>query len=207
MVQSRDSLTSFTYRAPAHTPDRTLRQQRRSPDVRPNCFAPPPYSEHRDISTRALVLNDRSVPECATAYLAPRASVRVFSGDKVGFVLASVSEAMHSDVVLFTHVHLSPIARALRLVRGRAKRCLVVHGVDVWRPLPARLHAGVGSMDHVLSVSRYTLDAMQKANGSLGHLRRSFPARSTSSRAVSSLLPKALTSRGAGFCSRSLGSP
>lgn len=129
----------------------------------------------RDLTTRVLVLNDHGAPDRAHAYLGARTSLRTFGGSKVRFALAAVAESMRADVVLLTHVHLSPIALALRLLRPATRFCVVLHGVDVWKRLPVALRAGVAGMDRVLSVSRFTLDLMQEKNGPLSVPASIFP--------------------------------
>lgn len=108
-----------------------------------------------------LVLNDGGISELARAYTTPqRTEYRGFAGNRRRFVLAALRASREADVILFGHVHFTPMAFAMNNV----PKLLVVHGVDVWRRLFAFQRWGVGRIQHVLSVSRFTRDKMIKYN-------------------------------------------
>lgn len=82
---------------------------------------------------------------------------------KLGFALASALEAMKGyDLIVCGHINLLPVAAlAKRLARrgGRRPRLvMVIHGVDAWTPVAV---SNLGSVDFVLSVSHFTLDAFR----------------------------------------------
>ncbi|HYE50106.1 MAG TPA: glycosyltransferase family 4 protein [Azospirillaceae bacterium] len=78
-------------------------------------------------------------------------------GSKAGYLAAALREACAGyDMVLCGHINLTPVAAAAaRLAGRRARLGLVIHGVDAWTP---RWRPGLGAVDLVLSVSRFTLD-------------------------------------------------
>lgn len=77
-----------------------------------------------------------------------------FEGNRWRFVVESLREARRADDVLFGHVHLSPLA----LLVPHARRWLVAHGIEVWGGLSRLRRRGLGRMDRILCVSRFTRD-------------------------------------------------
>ncbi|MBI1748426.1 MAG: glycosyltransferase family 4 protein [Acidobacteria bacterium] len=119
-------------------------------------------AEKKGGGVTVLVLNDGSGSELAGRYMTtPHSTFKGFHKNRFRFVLSAIRESRDADMVLFGHVHFSPLACAMNSV----KKCLVVHGVDVWRRLVALQRLGVARMDHILSVSDYTRGQMAKYNG------------------------------------------
>jgi glycosyltransferase involved in cell wall biosynthesis len=66
----------------------------------------------------------------------------------------------HPDIVLFSHVNLSPIGLPMRAFRSRSKVVVVVYGDDVWERLSRLRSVALAHVDAIWSISRYTRDVL-----------------------------------------------
>lgn len=103
--------------------------------------------QERAGSVRALTLHDEATPD---------ARCQGFQGRRWAFAKAAIVAAREADVVIFGHVHFAPLAWAM----PRARKCLVLHGIEVWDRLSWWRRLAVGRMDRCWSVSRYTRDRL-----------------------------------------------
>jgi phosphatidylinositol alpha-1,6-mannosyltransferase len=68
------------------------------------------------------------------------------------------------DIIIFTHVLLTPLGLLLRVLAPRAKQVLMVYGDEVWlRPSTARRWIVSRVIDRVAAVTRFTAHEMQYA--------------------------------------------
>ncbi len=73
---------------------------------------------------------------------------------------AKIATSERPQLVLCGHVNLLPFAAPVA-ARHRASLVLIVHGIEVWRQPRLLSRAILASVDHIVSVSRLTLDKMQ----------------------------------------------
>ena len=90
-----------------------------------------------------------------------RIRYRGFKGNKAGFVTAALGEACTAERVVFGHVNFSLLACGM----PTSFKSLVVHGIDVWKPLSVFQKLGISQMCQILSVSEYTQSAFVHFNG------------------------------------------
>lgn len=109
-----------------------------------------------------LVLHDKGNSNLVNSYLNSTCeSYKGFSGNKTNFTISALFKSMKADVIFFGHVNFVPLAL---LMNSKLIRYLIVHGVDVWKPLPVFKSWGISLMSKIISVSQYTLDEMMKHN-------------------------------------------
>ena len=108
-------------------------------------------------------LLDGEVPfQAAADYMSSgRTRYRGFKGNKTEFAVATFLAGWRADRVLFGHVNFSSLACGM----PKPIKSLVVHGIDVWRPLPSLQKLGISQMREILSVSEYTQEALVHFNG------------------------------------------
>ena len=108
-------------------------------------------------------LLDGEVPVQATAdYMSSgHTRYRGFKGNKMEFTAATLLAGWRANRVLFGHVNFSSLACGMPM----PIKSLVVHGIDVWRPLPPLQKLGISQMREILSVSEYTQEALVHFNG------------------------------------------
>jgi phosphatidylinositol alpha-1,6-mannosyltransferase len=68
-------------------------------------------------------------------------------------------------VVLFTHVSLLKLMPMVRWLAPRARCAVLGHGVEVWEPLPSRLHRELLRCASVVTPSEYTRRRLIEVNG------------------------------------------
>jgi glycosyltransferase involved in cell wall biosynthesis len=109
-------------------------------------------------------LND-SVPETLPSEICrlEATELEFFSGNRVRFVAALGPALRRSSAVIYGLLGFAPIALAQRLINPRSRRVLFVHGVEAWHYRSSLHSLGVRQMQHIISVSQYTLDAFRRA--------------------------------------------
>jgi phosphatidyl-myo-inositol dimannoside synthase len=81
-----------------------------------------------------------------------------FGRSKATFVSYALALATQQpSVVVALHPHLAPIAAAMKILAPGMRSAIVVHGVEVWTPLPALRRWSLQSADRVLAPSEHTL--------------------------------------------------
>jgi glycosyltransferase involved in cell wall biosynthesis len=117
------------------------------------------------LEVRAWALHDapRAPEEAARAIGLPRTarpsssfsfSFRGFSGSRVAMMAAAASARRDADVILTTHLGLSPVSRLLRGPSARLYQ--LIHGVECWRALPLRARLSLAGASAFLSNSAFT---------------------------------------------------
>ena len=121
-------------------------------------------AQERKLPCRLLGLNDPRGP--GSFKVGPNEySFTGFGRNKVALLSYLFRLTPRIETLYLGHVNLSPLASLLRGVRPRIKYWVVVHGVEVWTPLPVIRRAGLRFAQRVISVSSYTAIQMAKAQG------------------------------------------
>ena len=123
-----------------------------------------------------LVLNDRHRDDYDSRYFNPEVvSCRYFRHRTARFVLAAVNAAQRATTAIIGHVNVCPVLPLMKLASPSLHSALVVHGIEVWKPLPWLQRWGVRRLDEVLSVSDFTRDEMLLHNDVNGLAFTTFP--------------------------------
>jgi phosphatidylinositol alpha-1,6-mannosyltransferase len=114
-----------------------------------------------DVTVFSLL--DDEVPFEAAAHYMPSGHIqyRGFNGNKVEFAAATLLAGRRANRVVFGHVNFSSLACGM----PKPIKSLVVHGIEVWRPLPSLQKLGISQMREIFSVSEYTQEALVHFNG------------------------------------------
>jgi len=84
-------------------------------------------------------------------------------GSKTRFFSAAFGLAIRQPrIVVALHPDLAPMVAAMKMLAPGLRSAVVVHGVEVWTPLPAAQRWSVQSADRVLAPSDYTLSQATK---------------------------------------------
>lgn len=87
--------------------------------------------------------------------------VRGFSGNRIQFSWFACRTSRSSDIVIIGHANLLPLCH---LMNGSFK-CLVAHGIEVWKELSRVQKLGATHMNRILCVSGHTKREMMRLNG------------------------------------------
>ncbi|HUP22933.1 MAG TPA: glycosyltransferase family 4 protein [Thermoanaerobaculia bacterium] len=92
-------------------------------------------------------------------------------GSRVRFSLAAMRHlrAARNSTVLATHADLAPVARLASLL-GRGRLVCFLHGVEVWRRLPARTRWGLAGADRLVAISAFTLNTFRTIHPRLSEI-------------------------------------
>ena len=121
---------------------------------------------------RALSLLDREDLPGADCYLRSGSTeARGFSGNRAQFTFAATRASQSADVVIIGHANLAPLA----LLMKSPFKCLIVHGIEVWKKLPRLKRLGLSRVDQILSVSAFTQREMMRENAISADRFRVFP--------------------------------
>ena len=113
-----------------------------------------------DGSIDLYALNDRQF-DLMPQYL-PSSDFKGFDRNKASYVLKSIIEGMNADVVILSHINLSSIGVMLRLLNPNCKIWLITHGIEVWRPLKLWKKAIWKIADHIICVSSFTKNKVDR---------------------------------------------
>lgn len=109
-------------------------------------------------------LNDapRTVAERASVAL----PIRAFDGNRGWFALAVFRQVLldQFDLVLFTHVNLSPLGFVPSLLSRRSRYVVIAHGIEVWERLSVLRRLALRRAMMVVAVSDYTRQRLFVAN-------------------------------------------
>ena len=123
-------------------------------------------------SVRVLSLLDRAELPGAEPYLRSGSTDAVgFSGNRAQFAFAATRSSRSADIVIIGHANLVPLA----LLMNSPFKCLIVHGIEVWKKLPRLRSLGVSHIDRILSVSAFTQREMMRHNALTADRFRIFP--------------------------------
>ncbi|RRJ96666.1 glycosyltransferase family 1 protein [Opitutaceae bacterium TAV4] len=128
---------------------------------------------------RLVVLNDAALPpERLAPYGGPNLDGIGCARSKLAFfraVLATGRLARPCRRALATHVHLLPALWLLTLLRRDFRYDVVLHGVEVWRPLPLTLRIALRRVRRAYCVSNYTRERVANLHPSLADRLRVLP--------------------------------
>jgi phosphatidylinositol alpha-1,6-mannosyltransferase len=115
------------------------------------------FAEKRGESCRLLSLNDRAGGDSLkdSGY-----EIRFTGcgGSKAHLASSALSLAIRQPaIVLALHPNLAPVVAATKVLAPGMRSVVVVHGVEVWKPLPVITRRSLQSVDRVLAPSEYTL--------------------------------------------------
>lgn len=85
-----------------------------------------------------------------------------FQAKKFQFVRKAVWQGRQSRVILMSHVNLLVAGWLIKKINPRARLVLIVHGVEVWRPLGNMKKRMLRSCDEIVSVSEFTRQKMME---------------------------------------------
>lgn len=88
-----------------------------------------------------------------------------FDKNKAIFTLQSIMNGMNTDLVLLSHVNLSVIGHAIRLLNPSCKIWLVAHGIEVWQPLRGWKKCIWHTADRFICVSQFTKSKVISLHG------------------------------------------
>jgi glycosyltransferase involved in cell wall biosynthesis len=90
-------------------------------------------------------------------------SFRGCGGSRARFISRALRLAIRQPrIVVALHPNLMPVVAAMKILAPGMRCAVVVHGVEVWTPLPAFRRWSVQSADRVLAPSKYTLTRATK---------------------------------------------
>jgi len=123
-------------------------------------------------TVRVLSLLDREELPGADRYLHSGSTAgRGFAGNRARFAFAATRAGNSADAVIIGHANLAPLA----LLMTSPFKCLIVHGIEVWKKLPQLKSVGISRVDRILSVSAFTQREMMRHNCLTADRFRIFP--------------------------------
>lgn len=126
----------------------------------------------RGLRVRVFSLLDATDSPAVPLYAASgRLQFRGFRGRRMRFALAACHAARSADVVIIGHANLLPLVPLM----NPSCKCLIAHGIEVWKPLPRLQALGVARLDRILCVSAYTQREMMRLNRMPAARFRVFP--------------------------------
>ena len=136
----------------------------------------------RNLRVRVFSLLDQTAAASATPYLTSgRLQFRGFRGSRTRFALSACHAARSADIVIIGHANLLPLLLMMNVptmnapLRTRSFKCLIAHGIEVWKPLPRLQTLGASRLDRILCVSAYTQREMLRLNSLPADRFRVFP--------------------------------
>ncbi|MEO1450589.1 MAG: glycosyltransferase family 4 protein [Bacteroidota bacterium] len=88
-----------------------------------------------------------------------------FNYKRLPFMWASFKAARKSDILVIGHIKLAPLGLLLSLLFPRKKSVLIVHGIEVWRPLNKIALRFLNRVGEIWSVSDFTRQDMVQRHG------------------------------------------
>jgi phosphatidyl-myo-inositol dimannoside synthase len=85
-----------------------------------------------------------------------------FARNKAGLLAHLTLRARQTQLIFTSHVNLGPLALWMKMLQGRARYWVTVHGMEVWEPLPLARRAALRRADGVIAVSRHTAQTTAK---------------------------------------------
>ena len=88
-----------------------------------------------------------------------------FARNKAGLLAHLTARARQTQLVFTSHVNLGPLALWMKMLQGRARYWVTVHGMEVWEPLPLARRAALRRAEGIVAVSRHTAETTAKVQG------------------------------------------
>jgi phosphatidylinositol alpha-1,6-mannosyltransferase len=83
---------------------------------------------------------------------------RGFARNKAALLAHLTGRARRTRLLFTSHVNLGPPALWVKLLQGRARYWVMVHGMEVWEPLPLARRAALRKACGIVAVSRHTAE-------------------------------------------------
>jgi phosphatidylinositol alpha-1,6-mannosyltransferase len=83
-----------------------------------------------------------------------------FGRNKIQLCAKTVSTAIHSDIVILSHVNLAILGLIIKVLNPKCQLWLVAHGIEVWRPLSFVKKIVLKRCDKIICVSNFTKSQM-----------------------------------------------
>jgi len=126
----------------------------------------------RNLRVQVLSLLDEAKAAPASLYVTSgRVLFRGFSGSRVQLALSACRVARSADIVIIGHANLLPLVSAM----NGSFKCLVAHGIEVWKEMTLLQRLGASRVDRILCVSGYTQRKMMRLDGMASDRFRIFP--------------------------------
>jgi asparagine synthase (glutamine-hydrolysing) len=87
-----------------------------------------------------------------------------FGIQRVQFTRKAVSAGINSNVVILSHINLLPVGFMVKLISPKTRLILLTHGIEAWVPFTGFKKQMLLKCDQILSVSRFTKDALVQLN-------------------------------------------
>jgi len=107
-----------------------------------------------------------SLSDLMLQYL-PAENFEGFNKRKSAFTINALLAGAKSDIVILSHINLSPVGLIIKLLNPKCSIWLIAHGIEVWRPLSPIKKMLLKRCDKVICVSNFTKQqviAWHKAN-------------------------------------------
>jgi phosphatidyl-myo-inositol dimannoside synthase len=88
---------------------------------------------------------------------------RGFARDKLALLLHLLRRLPRMEVLYLGHANLAPLGLSMRILRPNVAYWVVLHGVEVWHPLPLLRRFALQRAGKLLSVSSFTADRAVQA--------------------------------------------
>jgi phosphatidylinositol alpha-1,6-mannosyltransferase len=85
-----------------------------------------------------------------------------FARNKAALLAYLTTRARQTRLIFTTHVNLGPLALWMKLLQGRARYWVTVHGMEVWEPLPLARRVALRKAGGIIAVSRHTAETTVK---------------------------------------------
>lgn len=79
-----------------------------------------------------------------------------FKKQKINYALQSIYYALKADIVIVSHIHISPIIFLVKKIKPKLKVYIHAHGIEVWEKLSKLQIHVLKKADAILAVSQFT---------------------------------------------------
>ncbi|MBK0382085.1 glycosyltransferase family 4 protein [Pedobacter sp. SD-b] len=79
-----------------------------------------------------------------------------FEGRRISGFFSSIKSGIQQDLVILSHINLSPIGLMIKLLNPKTKVVLWAHGIEIWRPINIVKKTFLKKVDQIIAVSRFT---------------------------------------------------
>jgi phosphatidylinositol alpha-1,6-mannosyltransferase len=86
----------------------------------------------------------------------PAKNFKGFATKKTSFAINSLKEAATADIVILSHINLTMVGLAIKVINPKCKIWLIAHGIEVWRPLTLCKKFILNKCDKIICVSNFT---------------------------------------------------
>ncbi|MBC8035192.1 MAG: glycosyltransferase family 4 protein [Chitinophagaceae bacterium] len=91
-----------------------------------------------------------------------RNNFRGFNGNRSKALYSSIKNGLKADIVILSHINLSPAGLAIKMLSPKTKVILWSHGIEIWRELNWIKRRFLMATDRIVAVSRFTAGTLTK---------------------------------------------